>query len=64
MMAAVLYGKEDVRLESVPFRSGRWRDTGPGPDSADLRNGRKGFPPRLSREHDRAAGGVRARTGR
>ncbi len=65
MTAAVLYGKEDVKIEqSAHPARGRRRSSGQGAGGADLRHRSEGLPARLSRPHDRAAGAVRPRTGR
>ena len=62
MKAAVLYGREDVRVETrgragPPAR----RRPAAHPRGAHLRDRRQGLPPRLPREDDRAARRVRAR---
>ena len=65
MQAAVLHGREDIRIESVPFPKAEVgeldRSRGRG---THLRNGPEGLSPRLSRAHDRASGALRARDGR
>ena len=62
MRAAVLHGREDVRVEAgraAPARAGR----GPAPHAsgAHLRHRRQGVPPRLPRAHARAPRALRPR---
>jgi NADPH:quinone reductase-like Zn-dependent oxidoreductase len=60
MIAAVLYGKENLQIESVSVPKIENGDVLVRVRCADLRHRREGVPPRLPRPHDRSPGAVRA----
>ena len=65
MTAAVLYGKEDIKIEKVPIpRVGEGRSSDQSAGRADLRHGSEGVSTRISCADDRAARPVRPRVGR
>ena len=62
MTAAVLYGSENLKIESVDIPSARGgRGAGPRESRPDLRHGSESLEAGISRAHDYAAGGFRAR---
>ena len=64
MRAAVLHGREDVRMEEVPVpRPGPGEVRAAHAGGAHLRDRRQGVPPRLPRPHDHAARALRPRGG-